>query len=41
MLFEALIDIAELLAVCVVAALAAYLFTRIAEGNNHQPQDRS
>jgi hypothetical protein len=38
MLFEALIDIAELLALCAVAALAAYLL--IAEGNN-QPQDRS
>ena len=29
--FEVLIDIAELLAVCAVVALAAYLLTRIAE----------
>ena len=31
-----LIDIAELLAVCAVVALAAYLLTRIAEGYNHR-----
>jgi flagellar biogenesis protein FliO len=41
MLLEILIDIAELLAVCAFVALAAYLLTRIAEGNNHNPQDRS
>jgi len=36
MLLEPLIDIAELLAVCAVVALAAYLLTRMAEGYDHR-----
>ena len=36
MLFEALIGIAELLALCAVVALAAYLLARLAEGFNHR-----
>jgi hypothetical protein len=35
--FEVLIDIAELLAVCAVVALAAYVVTRLSEGNHRRP----